>query len=223
MMLACTIRPPSGSTATSPGSRRQGFRATVAQREQLVGASVQRIGRNLWRTAVVAAIAALGLAFASSQASAAVYAYLSHPNHGDDAKLIGKVRKAKCQVKGSGGQKRFVAVGSSTNNAIDLHVKIGPKAWQGFDHKYNLYSGDSETAFLGVVDANADYDGYYTNAYAVPGFDGYKVGEIRFSDGGSKLQIGSYYGPNRSNPEYGIVLGGGGSAQQPEPGVERCR
>ncbi len=188
-----------------------------------MGASAQRIGRNLRRTAVAATIAALGLAFASSQASAAVYAYLSHPNHGDDVKLIGKVRKSKCHVKESGRQKRFIAVGSSTNGAIDLHVRIGPSAWQGFDHKYTLYSGDSETAFLGVIDVDANYDGYYTNAYAVPGFDGYKVGEIRFSDGGSKLHIGSYYGPNRSNPEYGIVLGGGGSAQQPEPGVERCR
>ena len=188
-----------------------------------VGTSAQRIGRNLRRTAVVATTATLGLAFASSQASAAVYAYLSHPNHGDDVKLIGKVRKSKCRVKGSGGQKRFIAVGSSTNGAIDLHVRIGPKAWQGFDHKYTLYSGDSETAFLGVIDSDASYDGYYTNAYAVPGFDGYPVGEIRFSGDKSKLYIGSYYGPNRSNPEYGIVLSGGGSPQQPEPGVERCR
>jgi len=188
-----------------------------------VGTSAQRIAKNLRRTAVVATIATLGLAFASSQASAAVYAYLSHPNHGDDAKLIGKVRKSRCHVKGSGGQKRFIALGSPTNGTIDLLVKIGPTAWQGFDHKYTLYSGDSETAFLGVINSDASYDGYYTNAYAVPGFDGYRVGEIRFTAGGSKLQIGSYYGPNRSKPEYGIVLGGGGSAEQPEPGVERCR
>jgi hypothetical protein len=168
-------------------------------------------------------VAFLCSALAGSPASAAVYAYLSHPNHGDDAKLIGKVRHAKCRVKGSGANERFVAVGSSTNGAIDLHVKIGSSAWQGFHHKYTLYSGDSETAFQGVINTDANYDGFYTNAYAVPGFEGFPVGGIRFSDGGSKLHIGSYYGPNRSKPEYGIVLGGGGSDQQPVPGVERCR
>lgn len=189
--------------------------------EQAVRPSAQRTGRNLLRTAAVATTAIACLAFAGS-ASADVYAYVSHPNHGDDAKLIGKIPKAKCRVKGSGGNKRFVAVGSSTNNAIDLHVKIGPKAWQGFDHKYTLYSGDSETAFLGVVDADANYDGYYTNAYAIPGFDGFPVGQIRFSGGGSELHIGSYYGPKRSNPEYGIILGGG-KGDQGSPGAERCK
>ena len=165
----------------------------------------------------------IALAVAASQASAAVYVYLSHPDHADDAKTVGKVRKSKCEVKGSGGNRRFVAVGSSTNNAIDLSVKIGASAWQGFDRTYPLYAGDSETAFLGVIDADAGYDGYYTNAYAVPGFDGFRVGEIKFRDGRAKLQIGSYYGPNRSNPDYGIILGGGGTDQQPQPGVMRCR
>jgi hypothetical protein len=188
-----------------------------------VGSSAQRTGRNIRRAVVVATIAALGCAVAGSQASAAVYVYLSHPDHADDAKIVGKVRTSKCHVRGSGGNRRFVAVGSSTNNAIDLHIKIGASAWQGFDRNYPLYSGDSETAFLGVIDADADYDGYYTNAYAVPGFDGFRVGEIKFSDGRTKLHIGSYYGPNRSNPDYGIILGGGGTAQRPEPGVMRCR
>jgi hypothetical protein len=169
------------------------------------------------------AIALLGAVLASSQASAAVHVYLSHPNHADDTKLVGKVRNAKCRVRGSGGDKRFVAVGHSTNNAIDLHVRIGSSAWQGFNQEYGLYSGDSETAFLGVIDVDAAYDGYYTNAYAVPGFDGFRVGGIRFTDGGEKLHIGSYYGPNRAKPEYGIVLSGGGTQQNPEPGVMRCR
>jgi len=179
-------------------------------------------GRNARRAAVVAIVALLGLAVAGSQASGAVHVYLSHPNHGDDAKLVGKVPKSKCRVLGSGSHKRFVAHGSSTNNAIDLSVRIGPSAWQGFGHQYKLYSGDSETAFLGVIDVDADYDGYYTNAYAVPGFEGFPVGGIRFSDGGAKLHIGSYYGPNRANPKYGIVLSGGGTEQQPEPGSMRC-
>jgi hypothetical protein len=118
------------------------------------------------------------------------------------ATLFGTVTNAKCKIGKENGDKYFTAKGISTDGDVRLHVNINPGFWGGFHDKYSLYSGVTDVNFH-VLYQDEDY----SNVYPIPNTPPLFVGEIRFFDGGGKLAVGSFYGP-QSDFMGGVKLAG---------------
>jgi len=153
------------------------------------------------RLGLVVIAASLAIAVTPSASSAAVDIYESS----EAATHLGKIKKAKCAVKGRGQNKEFRASGESSNG-WELDVYIYEGFWGGVGDKYTLFFGVREVGFdLYAPDATL-----YSNQFAIPGTPPGIVGggAIDFSRQGKRMGIGFSAAPDRTFTR-GVVFAGG--------------
>ena len=158
------------------------------------------------RIGLVLSTTVLIIAFSSSIANAAIKIY----ENSEAATFLGEVRKAKCKVKGSGGNRRFHAAGRTTNGAFTLNVMI--LGFRGFGKEYNVpYGQIATTVDLEGVGSSADF----SNAYPFPGGQPPGgAGAIAFPPSGKKFGLGVYALPN-SDYSQGVALAGAAKCRYP--------
>jgi len=155
------------------------------------------VTRLRFGAAAIASLFLLAMFAATAQSAISIY------ENSEAATFLGKIRKGKCKVKGTGRNKRFHAGGKTTNGAYTLDITI--LDFKGFGKDYDIHYGDISTTVDVEGTRSADD---FSNAFPFPGGQPpSSAGSIAFARGGDKVGAGAY---GLANADYsrGVAVAG---------------